>query len=108
MGGIDEFVVVYQRGGMSEAVTHSMECFRQAESSTQISDLDKCSAFDFTAQFIDNAAVAQDGFPTNQHFSETNTRLNAAYARFPEHSMERLALIKGQTAVVMRENGIGY
>lgn len=108
MGGIDEFVAVYRRGGMSEAVSHSRQCFSQAESSTQISDLDKCAAFDFTAQFIDNAAVSQDGFPANQYFAETNARLDALYARFPEHDLERLALIKGQTAVVMRENGIGY
>lgn len=107
MGGIDEFVTVYRRGGMLEAVSHSRQCFSQAESSTQISDLDKCAAFDFTAQFFDDAAVSH-GLPANQYFEETNARLDALYARFPEHDLERLALIKGQTAVVMRENGIGY
>lgn len=107
MSGVDEFLTVSRSSGISGAVWHSKDCLSRADASAQIDDLDKCAAFDFTAQFADNAASIENGFPTDEYFRETNARLETAYARLPEGSATRMALIKGQTAVVLRDTFSG-
>lgn len=107
MGGDDAFLAVYRSGGMLEAISYSQNCLSQASASAQISAVDECAAFDFIAQFTDEAASAGNGFPLQDYFRETNARLDAAYARFPEHSPERLALIKGQAAKVLSDRVSG-
>ena len=105
--GDEAFVAVYRSGGMLEAISFSRNCLSQAGASAQISAVDECAAFDFIAQFTDEAVSAGNGFPLQDYFRETNARLDAAYARFPEHSPERLALIKGQAAVVLSDRVSG-
>src|SRR6478672_972655 len=107
MGGADAFLNVFRSGGMIEAVAYSENCLSQARASAQISAVDECAAFDFTAQLTDEALSAGNGFPLQNYFRETNARLDAAYARFPEHSPERLALIQRQTAVVLSDTVSG-
>lgn len=103
MGGVDDFRAVYAEGGMIGAEARSAECLRRAEVSGQIHELDQCAAFDFTAQFIDEAVNTGQDFPLNGYFQGANVRLEQAYARYPEHTVERFAMIRGQTAVVLQD-----
>ena len=107
MGGADKLLAVHREDGMIGAETASAACLKKAETSAQISDLDECAAFDFSAQFLDDVANNQLGFPPNRYFADADARLNAAYARFPEHSVERLALIKHQTTKVLVDTATG-
>ncbi|HCQ53254.1 MAG TPA: hypothetical protein DIV82_03840 [Brevundimonas diminuta] len=103
MGGVDDFNAVYSEGGMTGAEARSAQCLRQAEASGQIHELDQCAAFDFTAQLVDEAVQPSHGFPLNAYFQSANARLDQAYSRYPEHSVERFAMIRAQTAVVLQD-----
>lgn len=104
MGGIDDFNRIKIETGMIGAEAHSTECHKRARTSSNIADLDTCAAFDFAAQFHDNSFSAAFGSPLSKYFEGSNARLEAAYSRFPESNLQRMAALKGQTAAIIDEN----
>lgn len=104
MTGVDSFNAAHTSDGMLGAITRSQECWSSVSSATDMTDLDKCAAFDIAAQLYDQSASANYGFPLQSYFTETNARVEQAYARFPASSIQRLALIKGETAKVLLDS----
>lgn len=103
MSGIDEFNAAYSAEGMTGATSKSMECFDRAKSSSSIFDIDRCAAFDFAAQSLDNEVSGSLGLPRIEYFEKTNERLKQAYSRFSDNYIQRMSIVKGQTAIVIRD-----
>ncbi len=101
--GVDELNASFSEGGMWGAEAASMACWDRAKSSTSIFEVDRCAAFDLTAQYRDGIAHGSIGTPLNEHFSNTAVRMRQAYSRFSESSEQRVALVEGQTAILLRD-----
>ncbi len=101
--GIDELNASFSEGGMWGAEAASIACWDKAKSSTSIFEVDRCAAFDLTAQYRDGIAHGSIGTPLNEHFSNTTVRMRQAYSRFSESSEQRIALVEGQTAILLRD-----
>jgi hypothetical protein len=101
--GIDELNASFSEGGMWGAEAASIGCWDKGNSSRSRLELDRCAAFDLTAQYRDGIAHGSIGTPLNEHFSNTTVRMRQAYSRFSESSEQRIALVEGQTEILLRD-----
>jgi len=101
--GVDELNATFLEGGIWGAESTSRACWDQAKFATSIFEVDKCVAFDLAAQYRDNIGHEAIGTPLSVHFSDSDTRIRQSYARFDESSLERIAVVEGQTAILLRD-----
>lgn len=58
------------KGGMSEAITLSKDCYDNYNGSGEPQLLEMCAAIDFTAMIYDYEAAQANGWPRNEYFTD--------------------------------------
>jgi hypothetical protein len=99
--GAKDFLIVYGRGGMSEAQTKSAQCYARAQLSSDILETDYCSAFDMSAVLTDLVTAEQLGMPYNAYFQRRSKEIDSDYARFEQASGSRTEIIWQQVKSVL-------
>lgn len=92
-----EFDRVLRSSGMIGAEAYSRACRASAVQSGQWRDFDFCSAFDYTAAYVDHSVTNGSGMPLNQYFSTNTDPRNQESLYALEAGMGYLAQNRGAT-----------